>query len=69
LGRSLGDAAALARGAAYFIPLWFVLAAINLWIGVKGAGYTFTEEAPIFVIILTIPAAVAVYVWWKFSPA
>jgi hypothetical protein len=68
IGRSLGgDSAALARAATYFIPLWFVLAAINLWIGVKSAGYSLAEETPIFTIIFAIPAAVAVFIWWKLS--
>jgi hypothetical protein len=68
LGRSLGgNAIALARAAVYFIPLWFVLAAINLWIGVRSAGYSLAEEAPIFAIIFAIPAAVALFLWWKFS--
>jgi hypothetical protein len=70
IGHSLGgDAGALARAAAYFIPLWLVLAAINLWIGVRSAGYSLTEEAPIFAVIFVIPAAVAAFVWWKFSRA
>jgi len=68
LGRSLGgDAAALGRGAACFIPVWLALAAINLWIGVKSAGYSLSEEAPIFGIIFAIPAALALFLWWKFS--
>jgi hypothetical protein len=70
IGRSVGgDSAALARAAAYFIPLWLVLAATNLWIGVKSAGYSLSEEAPIFALIFAIPTAAAVFLWWKFSRA
>jgi hypothetical protein len=68
LGRSLsGNAVALGRAAVYFIPLWLVLAAVNLWIGVRSAGYSLAEEAPIFAIIFAIPTAVAICLWWKFA--
>jgi hypothetical protein len=36
-------------------------AAINLWIGVSQAGYSFLEELPIFLVIFGIPAALAVF--------
>ena len=45
-----------------FIAVWFVAAAINLWIGVSQAGYSFLEELPIFLVIFGIPAALAVFV-------
>jgi hypothetical protein len=38
-----------------------VAAAINLWIGVSQAGYSFLEELPIFLVIFGIPAALAVF--------
>jgi hypothetical protein len=70
IGRSVGgDSASLARAAAYFVPLWLVLAATNLWVGVKSAGYSVSEEAPIFAIIFAVPTAVAVLLWWKFARA
>jgi hypothetical protein len=68
MGRELGgDSASLGRAAIYFIPVWLLLSAINLWIGVRSAGYSLAEEAPICAIIFAIPAAVAVFVWWKFA--
>lgn len=42
-----------------FIPLWFVGAAINLWVGVSQAGYTVAEELPIFVVVFAVPAIAA----------
>lgn len=39
-----------------FLPLWFVGALINLWIGVTRAGYTVMEEAPIFLVVFGVPA-------------
>ena len=70
IGHSLGgDAVALAHGAVCFIPVWLLLSGINLWIGVKSAGYSIAEEAPIFAIIFAVPAAAAIWLWWKFSHA
>ena len=64
-GRFLGQSAAL--GAKIFIPLWFIAAALNMWMGVAKAGYSFMEELPIFLVIFAVPAAVAGFVWWKYS--
>jgi hypothetical protein len=50
-----------------FIAIWFVAALLNVWVGVARAGYSVAEELPIFLVIFTIPAAVAAFVWWKFS--
>jgi hypothetical protein len=68
MGRSRGgDSVALARAVTYFIPVWLLLSAINLWIGVKSAGYSLAEEAPIFALIFAVPAVAAILVWWNFS--
>ena len=37
--------------ARYFIPVWFLLAAINMWKGMARAGYTFRDEFPIFLLV------------------
>ena len=50
-----------------FIPIWFCVSALNLWIGVKQAGYSIDEELPIFLLIFTIPAGVAAFLWWRSS--
>ena len=68
-GRWFGGAAATADAARYFIPVWLIAAAINMWVGVARAGYSIADEAPIFVVIFAVPAAAALFVWWKFSPA
>jgi len=49
-----------------FVALWLAGAATNMWIGVSQAGYSFKEELPIFLLILLLPAVVAVFVKWKF---
>jgi hypothetical protein len=48
-----------------FVVLWFIAAAVNLWLGVAKAGYSFMEELPIFLVIFLLPAAVAAAVKWK----
>lgn len=49
-----------------FVVIWFVAAAANTWIGVSQAGYSFREELPIFLVIFSLPAAVAIFAKWKF---
>ncbi len=58
----------MARSALVFVALWFVGAGINMWFGVTKAGYSVREEIPFFFIVFLIPAAVALFVWWKQSP-
>lgn len=50
-----------------FVPVWLASALLNMWIGVARAGYSVAEEFPIFLVIFLIPAAVAVFIAWKFS--
>ena len=52
------------RGALVFLPLWFVGAALNLWMGVQH-GYTVAEELPMFALVFGVPAAVASLIAWK----
>lgn len=68
-GRLFGrpDAETMVLGAKMFIPLWLVVAAVNMWIGVSRAGYSVAEETPIFLLIFALPAAAAAFVWWRFS--
>jgi hypothetical protein len=49
-----------------YIALWFVIAGANMWIGVAKAGYSVTEELPIFLLIFGLPAVGAVLLKWKF---
>src|ERR1700687_4883771 len=48
-----------------FIVIWFFAAAANLWVGVSKAGYTVTEELPIFLLVFLLPAVVAAVIRWK----
>ena len=60
-------AAGMAAAARWFIPIWLIGAGINLYVGVARAGYTVAEEAPIFVLVFAVPAAVALLLVWALS--
>ena len=65
VGRVVGPGnALLGRAALIFLPLWLLGAAINMWIGVTRAGYSVADEAPIFLIVFGVPAAVGLLLWW-----
>ncbi|HEU4343032.1 MAG TPA: hypothetical protein VFU31_15875 [Candidatus Binatia bacterium] len=57
---------AMVRAAKVFIPIWFVVALVNMWMGTR-AGYSVAEELPIFLLIFAAPAAAALFIWWKLS--
>jgi hypothetical protein len=67
LARQFGANKAMALAALLFIPLWLAAALINMWIGVTRAGYSVGEELPIMLVIFVPPAALAGFLWWKFS--
>jgi len=62
-----GGAQSMVMATKIFIPVWLVVAAINMWIGVSRAGYSVAEEFPIFSVIFIVPASVAVFIWWRYS--
>jgi hypothetical protein len=57
----------MVTAAKVFLPVWLVVALVNMWMGVARAGYSVTEELPIFLLIFAVPAAIAGLVWWKLS--
>ena len=65
VGRALGGPAALPTAALVFLPLWFLGAAINMGLGVKRAGYTIAEEAPVFLVVFAVPALLALFLRWR----
>jgi hypothetical protein len=48
-----------------FVVLWLVISTVNLWVGVAKAGYTLTEELPIFLFIFGVPAIAATFLKWR----
>ena len=59
--------AALATAALCFVPSWSIVSAANMWFGVRKAGYSFSEELPIFFMVFAVPAIIAAALWWWFS--
>jgi hypothetical protein len=65
LGHVLGGTAGTARAALYFLPLWLLGSGLNMFIGVRSAGYSVSEEFPVLLIVFVIPAVTACIIWWK----
>jgi hypothetical protein len=60
-----GGAAKMKIAALIFIGVWFIAAAVNMYVGVTRAGYSFMEELPIFLLIFGAPAVAATVLHWK----
>jgi hypothetical protein len=56
----------LSRAALIFLPVWAIGAGINMYLGVKRAGYSVADEAPIFLLVFAVPAAIALVAWFKY---
>ena len=69
LGRIFAGTPGIAAASLVFLPMWFFGAAVNMYMGVKKAGYSVSDEAPVFALVFAIPAAVALFVWWKLRTA
>jgi hypothetical protein len=63
------NAAAMALAAKIFVPVWLVVTAVNMWVGVAHAGYSVKAEAPILVVNFLVPAVVAAVAAWQLSRA
>jgi len=66
-GGVLGDVSGIATAALVYLPVWLVGAGINMYMGVKRAGYSVADEVPIFFLVFAVPAAAAVVLWWTLS--
>lgn len=53
---------------AVFVPLWYFIAVVNMWLGVVSAGYPLRAELPVFGLVFGVPATVAVVVGVAFAP-
>lgn len=62
-----GDVSGVVAGTKFFIPLWLVIALINMWVGVTKAGYTVTQELPILLVVFAVPAAIAAIAVWQLA--
>ncbi len=61
------DLAGVAKGARWFMPVWFGVALVNMWVGVTKAGYTVAQEAPILLLVAAAPIAAAALLIWRAS--
>lgn len=60
-----GPAPNLALAVKSFIPLWLIIALVNMWVGVAKAGYSVRQELPILLLVFGAPAALAAIVAWR----
>lgn len=61
------SSAGMALAAKAFVPVWLLIACLNMWVGVTHAGYTVRQEAPILLLVFAVPAFVAAIAVWQFS--
>jgi len=61
------SAAGMAMAAKAFMPVWLLVAAVNMWVGVAHAGYSVKEELPILFANFLVPAIVASLAAWQLS--
>lgn len=61
------SAAGMALAAKIFVPVWLLIAAVNMWVGVAHAGYSLRAELPILLLVFAIPAAIAAFVFWRLA--
>lgn len=54
-----GDRRPMSRAALYFLPVWFVCAAVNMYVGVTQAGFSVAQELPFFALVFGVPSAAA----------
>ncbi len=64
-GHSTGGKKGAVRGAIGFIPLWLIGSGINMYVGVKKAGYPIADELPVAAGVFGGPAFIAFGLWWK----
>lgn len=63
------SSAGMAMGAKAFVPVWLLIAAVNMWVGVTHAGYSVREESPILLLVFAVPAIAAGIALWQLSRA
>jgi hypothetical protein len=69
VARAFGGAglAPIAKALLVFVPLWFIVSAVNMWIGINYAGYSFTDELLVFLPVFGIPVIAALLTWWRIT--
>lgn len=62
-----GQSGTMVKGAKIFVGAWFIVAAINMAVGVLHAGFTVAQEIPFFVLVFGVPALIAGGLIWYFK--
>lgn len=57
--------AAATWGVVAFGIVWLAVTGFNMWVGVSRAGYSVSEEVPIFLLLFAVPLAAALLLRWK----
>lgn len=57
----------MGRALLWFIPVWLVCAAVNMWVGVTRAGYTVAQEFPILLLVFAVPAGIALLLYRRLA--
>jgi hypothetical protein len=68
LGRlfSANYASAMNTATLAFLALWLTISGFNLWVRVSKTGRSLNDEQRFFHLIFWVPAAVAIFVKWRF---
>ncbi|MDO9453894.1 MAG: hypothetical protein Q7J29_13660 [Stagnimonas sp.] len=61
------SAAGMALAAKVFVPVWLLVAGVNMWVGVTYAGYSARAEFPILLLVFAVPAFVAGIAVWQLA--
>lgn len=64
-GRIFAGTSGSAAASLVFVPLWLIGAGVNMYIGVTRAGYSVAAETPIFLLVFAVPAAAALFAWYR----
>jgi hypothetical protein len=59
------SASGMVLAAKAFVPVWLLVAGVNMWVGVSHAGYSVRAEFPILLLVFALPAIVAVIAIWQ----
>ena len=58
-GQAANGKQGMARGVMVFLPLWLSGTGLNMYLGVKEAGYSVADELPVAAGVFGVPALIA----------
>ena len=57
----------MANAMLIFIPLWLVVTAVAMWLGMSQVGHSLMSELPTFLLVFGVPVTAAVLTWWRLT--